>query len=1090
MALPTQMIGGLISGLDTANIIEQLMTLERRPVTMLESRKTEHQTKLEAYRSVNSLLIEYTNAAGAVANEDIWNVKNTTSSNESALTATAGEYAQPGTYNFRVGRLAQVAQYTSGGFADRDTSPVSPGKSGTITIERGASKLNKSTKTNELNGGAGIYHGSLKITDASGNSAIVDLSTAETLDEVMSAINNTQGISVHIEVNNTGDALSGDSLIVTDTSGGAGTLKISDYGLGSTATDLGIAGSAIAGSINGSRINYMSGNTTLNSLRDGLGINNGIGGLVDFSDGTNNFQVDFSDATTIQSVIDKINAAATDAGSAITADISSDGKSLVISSSVPTDDITITDDVVTDSANTTASDLGIFVLNGGASVTGMSLISGLNTVRIASISGQDGDGDGTVTGINNTRFSPSQTLGTIDVTDGTNNVTVDLTSLDGSSDLSDLIREFNTQVAGAGISATMQVNEAGNGVKIVNTGGADVTITDNVGTVAADMGIENTINASSSLNGGDLDMNYISRATSISKLNNGSGITNGYFRITDTTGASAEFSTTGAKTVGQIIDVINSSGLKISASINETGDGIAIVESPDTGSANNIIIENLYGGTAATDLGIAGTGTENGAGISILNGSFEKTITVDQNDTLVDVMTKIADADPLVTSSIISDGSAYSPYRLVINSSDSGEAGDFIIDSDLSIFNFDQTAEGKNSILLYGQTSGSASPIMLTSSTNSNNTAVLGVTLDLHNVSSENISVTISEDTEGVTEAINNMVETFNVLQQFVSELDQWDSDEQQGGLLFADSATRSLMTSLSDQFFNTIDGVNGGLFSFNDIGLSFGDDGVLELDTSTLQSAISGNYEGVKELLTGIRNVARKDLNSSASASDSAGGGTSVSNLINGNTDSEDFGAANGYESANAIPSTGTSVEINFGQTKTLTRLVLNHINSSTMPAADYALKDFTVEYQTAAGQWETLRNVSGNKAAESYISFYEPTQVKALRITGYSTNAADGKFRMTEIEAYEGQGLALKIDNINRQVADSTTGFFAEQEDTINEKIADIDDAIASKEEMLEKVETNYILKYAAMESALAQLQAQGDFFAQQMDALTSNK
>ena len=50
MALPTQTIGGLVSGMDTNSIIEQLMSIERVSVKRLENKKAELDLQLEAYQ--------------------------------------------------------------------------------------------------------------------------------------------------------------------------------------------------------------------------------------------------------------------------------------------------------------------------------------------------------------------------------------------------------------------------------------------------------------------------------------------------------------------------------------------------------------------------------------------------------------------------------------------------------------------------------------------------------------------------------------------------------------------------------------------------------------------------------------------------------------------------------------------------------------------------------------------------------------------------------------------------------------------------------------------------------------------------------
>lgn len=1082
MATPTQMVGGLVSGLDTINIIDQLMTIERQPVQKLETRILEHQTKLEAYRGVNSLLLEYQSHVTKVSSTDIWNVKSANSTNESILSASAGEYAKSGTYTFRVGRLAQTAQYTSVGFVDNNTSPVSPAVGGEIRIDRGNSTLKPDTLMQQLNGGLGVYHGSIRVTDRNGNTALVDLSTAQTLNEALNTINNTAGIQIQAAV-----STNGDELVITDTSGGTGTLQIEDVGLGTTATDLGIAGvdGDADGVITGSSINYISGNTVLAALRDGLGINNGVGGTISIDDGAGNvFDVDLSTSTTMQAVMDTINKAAADAGSTVTADISASGKGLAISGGT---DLSITNNMTDDPRNTTAQDLGIAVVNGGAAVTGHDLIADLNSVRISSLTGKNG------TGISGSLADPTAGLGQmrVELEDGTLVGNLGINGYTGQDSVNDILARLNQRSSDQGMGLVFSINAAGNGFEVENTSGQNYRIFSNTGTPAEDLGFDGVLfEAGESTNTGDLDRQYLSRATRLDTLNNGEGVSAGSFEIKDTEGNRAEISTTGATTFDDIIKQINESGLKIQASINATGDGLQIVEAPESGT-EQIEITELYGGSVAKDLGIDGVGVDDGSGISVVDGSFETVVTVDTDDTLIDVMNKLADADSNLQASIINDGSPYAPYRLVLDSRQSGAIGDFVLDTDLSIFNFQKTAKGLDSVLLYGDGSSGAAPIMLTSSTNTNNSAVLGVTIDMHNVSDQAVTVTVNEDSTQVNEEIRAMVDSYNNVHTLIRELDTFDAETGEPGILFSDTNVRNLMNTLSDQFFNLFTSGENDLQSFFDLGITFNDSGHLEMDTLALDNHLRDNFDGVRKLMTHLTDVARKDLNAAMGASDNAGGGTNADNLINGNTDSNDFGASNGYESANAIGAGGTGVLVQFDAPRKIDRLILNHIDSSAMPAKDYAIRDFVVEYlDPATKKWETLREVSGNQSSHTYMSFREPTSVEAVRVTASSTNAADGKFRMTEIEAFEAQGLASKVEETNAELLDSVSGFFAQQEDRISDQIDDIETSIDRMNEQLEIKEIQLIREYAAMESALATMQSQGDYFSQQMTAWNKGK
>jgi flagellar hook-associated protein 2 len=107
--------------------------------------------------------------------------------------------------------------------------------------------VSENTLLSKYNGGKGVTPGSFKITNSSGTTATVDLSqgTFNTLGDVMQAIN-AKNIGVAASINPNGNGL-----LLTDTAGGAGKLAVANIN-GTTATDLNIAGTATATTIDGS----------------------------------------------------------------------------------------------------------------------------------------------------------------------------------------------------------------------------------------------------------------------------------------------------------------------------------------------------------------------------------------------------------------------------------------------------------------------------------------------------------------------------------------------------------------------------------------------------------------------------------------------------------------------------------------------------------------------------------------------------------------------------------------------------------------------------------------------------------------------
>ena len=56
--------------------------------------------------------------------------------------------------------------------------------------------MSGSIRLDDLNGGQGVDRGSIRIQDRAGNTAVIDLSEATTLEEVVEAINAESGIQV------------------------------------------------------------------------------------------------------------------------------------------------------------------------------------------------------------------------------------------------------------------------------------------------------------------------------------------------------------------------------------------------------------------------------------------------------------------------------------------------------------------------------------------------------------------------------------------------------------------------------------------------------------------------------------------------------------------------------------------------------------------------------------------------------------------------------------------------------------------------------------------------------------------------------
>lgn len=126
----TSYIGGLISGLDMDSILTNLVELSRAPIDRLQVRQTALETKLTAWQTANTRLLALKTQALALSSASAFGTYAVTSSDETAVTATAsGSVA--GTYSFTVEQLAAAHQVASQGYADYDATSLG---TGTVTI--------------------------------------------------------------------------------------------------------------------------------------------------------------------------------------------------------------------------------------------------------------------------------------------------------------------------------------------------------------------------------------------------------------------------------------------------------------------------------------------------------------------------------------------------------------------------------------------------------------------------------------------------------------------------------------------------------------------------------------------------------------------------------------------------------------------------------------------------------------------------------------------------------------------------------------------------------------------------------------------
>ena len=125
-----------------------------------------------------------------------------------------------------------------------------------------------------------------------------------------------------------------------------------------------------------------------------------------------------------------------------------------------------------------------------------------------------------------------------------------------------------------------------------------------------------------------------------------------------------------------------------------------------------------------------------------------------------------------------------------------------------------------------------------------------GLSFTLKQVTSDDITIDVSNDTSSVVSAAESLVTQYNLLVEKLDSLTFFNSDTDEVGLLFGSSETLRIQTGYSRLLSGRISGA-GDIKSIGQVGLGFNDAGKLELNTSELRDAIEDGGQDVEEFFS-----------------------------------------------------------------------------------------------------------------------------------------------------------------------------------------------------------------------------------------------
>ncbi len=844
---------GLFSGINTGDLIEQLLSIDARPKALAQRRIAQLQQSSAGYLDLNSKMAALKAAAETFRVDKTFQTKGVSSSNKDALSATASVDAAAGTYTFLVDRLVSTQQMLSRGFANRETAGVGLTS---LSVETHRARLDRDVALADLNNASGVTRGKIVVTDSGNRSTTVDLSRAVTVGDVLDAINNNGVAQVTASV-------ADGRLVLKDNANGSLTVANST---GSTAaTSLGIAGSA-SGTLTGQLVYALNANTSLGALNDGNGVRIGntvaVGNAavwdfkITLSNGvdTKDVLVNLGDVyqdvngtttkvegavTSMSGVLTRINQAIQTASTGtpwvgtVSASINTatggleivdSGNALLISTGEQT-------------GQDTARDLGLSTTSAVTGrLTGKRILAGLNSTLTSTLNGGQG-----VTGD-----------GRLQIT--SRNGTSHLVNLNLGGSVTDLLNAITTQTGG---SVRASLDARGTSIVLTDTTGStssNLIVEGTTGSdTAASLGISTgaTGVAAATHTGAKLQHAYLSSSSSLATLPDGSSLGTGKFRITDSLGATGEVTVNnGVETFGELIREINTLNLKAKARLNARGDGIEIYEDNSASPAGTVKIKvEDVEGVVAQRLNLKGeakgTGVQN-----TLDGTFERVIAFSAADSLNTIVSKVNAAKYGVQAAAISDGTGATPFRLSLISAATGRDGRVLIDTGAFDLGLSTLDAGEDARLFFGS-SDPARGVAVTSSSNRFDSVIAGLKIDAKSADEDPVTLTVTNDTDAVEAKVTEFIEAFNAITDRVDQLTKYDAESKKGGALLGDGTAFELKSALIRTVLGPTTNATGAFRRLADVGITVGKSGDLKLDSEKFRAALQQDPASVESLFT-----------------------------------------------------------------------------------------------------------------------------------------------------------------------------------------------------------------------------------------------
>ena len=148
------------------------------------------------------------------------------------------------------------------------------------------------------------------------------------------------------------------------------------------------------------------------------------------------------------------------------------------------------------------------------------------------------------------------------------------------------------------------------------------------------------------------------------------------------------------------------------------------------------------------------------------------------------------------------------------------------------------------------------SGFLVTSSTNTFDQLIEGLTLDLQASSTDPVTISVTRDTTSITAAVEAFVTSFNEAIARLEDYGFYDVESKQKGVLLGDATAARVRESLNAVVRSRAEGLDTQFTYLQQVGITFGSGGQLEFDQEKFLSAYEQDRVAVSNLFELLEDV------------------------------------------------------------------------------------------------------------------------------------------------------------------------------------------------------------------------------------------